>query len=125
VLEKGAEGRPVWLGSATLDRSVGLSYYTGQITHHIDSDIDMERSHLIGGLVTAHMVNTIYTVSGIGPTLNGRNGEAIGTTPTARSRLRSLIQMQSLRLAFRACLRSRHSLPSKTSFGAAAGDFTM
>jgi hypothetical protein len=75
VLEKGAEGRPVWLGSATLDRSVGLSYYTGQITHHIDSDIDMERSHLIGGLVIAHMVNTIYTVSSIGPTLNGRNGE--------------------------------------------------
>jgi hypothetical protein len=26
VLEKGIEGRPVWLGSATLDRSVGLSH---------------------------------------------------------------------------------------------------
>jgi hypothetical protein len=35
----------------------------------------MELSHLIGDLIAAHMINTIYTVSGIGPTLNGRNGE--------------------------------------------------
>jgi len=40
TLEKGAEQRPVWLGSATFDRSVGISHYTGQITHHIAPDID-------------------------------------------------------------------------------------
>jgi hypothetical protein len=28
VLDKGAEGRPVWLGAATYDRSVGISRYT-------------------------------------------------------------------------------------------------
>ena len=29
VLKAGQEGRPVWLGSATFDRDVGLSRYTG------------------------------------------------------------------------------------------------
>ncbi len=75
VLENGQEGRPVWLGSATFDRGVGLSRYTGQVTHHIASDIDAERDGLINDLVQAGMVTTRYQVSGIGPTLNGRNGE--------------------------------------------------
>jgi hypothetical protein len=75
VLEKGEEGRPVWLGSATLDEGVGLSHYTGQITHHIAPDIDDERDTLIADLIATRMVATIYTVSGVGPTLNGRNGE--------------------------------------------------
>jgi hypothetical protein len=75
VLEKGLEGRNVWLGSATLDRDVGFSKYTGQVTHHIAPDIDTERQRVIDDLTTARLVSTIYTVSGIGPTLNGRNGE--------------------------------------------------
>jgi hypothetical protein len=75
VLESGTEGRPVWLGSATFDRGVGLSRYTGQVTHHIDADIDAERDRLIGDLTRAAMVAALYQVSGIGPTLNGRNGE--------------------------------------------------
>jgi LssY-like putative type I secretion system component LssY len=75
VLESGQEGRPVWLGSVTFDRGVGVSRYTGQVTHHISPDIDAERDGLIGDLVRAGMVTTRYQVSGIGPTLNGRNGE--------------------------------------------------
>ena len=74
VLEKGIEGRNVWLGSATLDRDVGFSKYTGQITHHIDGDIDAEREQVINDLTTAGKLETIYSVSGVGPTLNGRNG---------------------------------------------------
>ena len=34
------EGRSVWLGAASRDLGVGLSHYTGQITHHIVADID-------------------------------------------------------------------------------------
>jgi hypothetical protein len=75
VLEKGEEGRPVWLGSVTFDRSVGLSHYTGQVTHHIAPDIDAERDGLIADLTKAGMVTAIYHVTGVGPTLNGRNGE--------------------------------------------------
>ncbi|MBZ6078082.1 LssY C-terminal domain-containing protein [Microvirga puerhi] len=75
VLARGQEDRPVWLGSATFDRGVGLSRYTGQVTHHIAPDIDAERDGLISDLVQAGMVEVRYQVSGIGPTLRGRNGE--------------------------------------------------
>lgn len=75
VLDKGEEGRPVWLGSATFDVSVGFSRYTGQITHHIAPDIDAERDRLSSDLADAGMVITTYSVSGIGPTLLGYNGE--------------------------------------------------
>src|SRR5438132_6430465 len=40
VLDQGQEQRPVWLGAATFDRSVGVSHFTGAITHHIGPDID-------------------------------------------------------------------------------------
>lgn len=75
VLDKGEEGRPVWLGSVTFDRGVGLSHDTGQITHHISPDIDAERDALIGNLNNARMLEAIYQVTGIGPTLFAKNGE--------------------------------------------------
>lgn len=75
MLKKGIEGRPVWLGSASMDRSVGLNDYNGQFTHHIAPDIDAERDKLIADLIAAKMVTTTYEVSGVGPTLDGRNGE--------------------------------------------------
>ena len=75
VLKRGDEGRPVWLGSATFDRGVGLSHLTAQVTHHIAPDIDAERDQLTADLKAAKVVEAIYEVSGVGPTLNGRNGE--------------------------------------------------
>ncbi len=75
VLKEGADGRPVWLGAATFDQSVGLSKYTGQVTHHTAPDIDAERSFLVDDLERAGMAKTVYQISGVGPTLNGRNGE--------------------------------------------------
>lgn len=74
VLDQGQEGRAVWLGSATLDRGVGLSHDTGQVTHHIDADIDAERDALSSDLAAAKVVEATYEVTGIGPTLDGRNG---------------------------------------------------
>jgi LssY C-terminus len=75
VLEKGTDGRPVWLGSVTFDRGVGLSHDTGQVTHHIGPDIDTERDLLMHDLGNAGMVQTFFQISGTGPTLLGRNGE--------------------------------------------------
>jgi hypothetical protein len=75
VLKTGQEGRPVWVGSATFDRDVGLSRYTGQVTHHIAPDIDAERDGLTADIKNAKVVQAIYEVTGVGPTLNGRNGE--------------------------------------------------
>jgi hypothetical protein len=74
VLEEGEEKRPVWLGDATFDRGVGISHYTGAITHHIAADIDAERLNLTADLEAAGMVTAKYQVTGIGPTVAGRNG---------------------------------------------------
>jgi hypothetical protein len=74
VLERNAAGRPLWLGAVTFDRGVGLSHDTGQITHHIAPDIDAERDLIIADLAAAGMLTETYQVSGVGPTLFGRNG---------------------------------------------------
>ena len=74
VLDQGQEQRPVWLGAVTYDRSVGVSHYTGAITHHIGPDIDAERKLLAADLEAAALVDAKYQVTGIGPTLTGRNG---------------------------------------------------
>lgn len=75
VLEKGTDGRPVWLGSVTFDRGVGLSHDTGQVTHHIGPDIDAERGLLMRDLRQAGMVEAFFQISGVGPTLLAWNGE--------------------------------------------------
>jgi LssY C-terminus len=74
VLDKGAENRPVWLGAVTFDRGVGVSHFTGAITHHIGPDIDSERDALAKDIEDAGMVTAKYQVTGVGPTLTGRNG---------------------------------------------------
>jgi hypothetical protein len=74
VLDRGLSGRPVWLGAVTFDRGVGFSHYTGQITHHIGPNIDAERDLLMRDLREAGMVEALFQISGIGPTLFGRNG---------------------------------------------------
>ena len=74
TLPRGEAERPVFLGSATFDRGSGISHYTGEITHHIAPDIDAERDFLVADLVAARMLTEIFHVTGIGPTLLGRNG---------------------------------------------------
>ncbi|MGH6944515.1 MAG: LssY C-terminal domain-containing protein [Geminicoccaceae bacterium] len=71
----GLGGRPIWLGAATFDRGVGFGHRTAEITHHIAPDVDAERDTLATDLIDTKQVATIYGVSGIGPTLWGRNGE--------------------------------------------------
>jgi hypothetical protein len=75
VLDRGQEGRVVWLGAVTFDRGVGLSHKDARVTHHIAPDIDAERDLLTADLTAARVVTTIYEVTGIGPTLDARNGE--------------------------------------------------
>ena len=73
--ELGADGeRPVWIGGATFDRGVGLSHTTGQITHHIAPDVDAERDTLMHDIEAANRLAALYFVTGVGPTLYGRNG---------------------------------------------------
>jgi LssY C-terminus len=75
VLDRGQEGRAVWLGAATFDRGIGFSHDDARVTHHIAPDIDADRDLLTRDLRAAKVLQTIYEVSGIGPTIEGRNGE--------------------------------------------------
>ncbi|MEK1855461.1 MAG: LssY C-terminal domain-containing protein [Phyllobacterium sp.] len=70
----GTDGHPLWLGSASFDRGVGLSHDTGEITHHIGPDIDAERDLVISDLMKAGQLSSSYEIKGIGATKNGRNG---------------------------------------------------
>ncbi len=74
VLDAGDDGLPVWLGAATFDRGIGVSHYTGQVTHHIAPDIDAERDLLSVDLVAANKVDASYETSGVEPSIALRNG---------------------------------------------------
>ena len=67
------DGRPIWIGSASYDERVGLSHTTGQITHHIASDVDVERDKLMTDLQQTNMLADSYKVVGFHQVLAGKN----------------------------------------------------
>ena len=69
-----ADGRSVWVGSATFDERVGLSTTTGQITHHIAPDVDQERSHLFGDLSSTGDLSQTYFEPDFQKKREGKNG---------------------------------------------------
>lgn len=71
---KQEDGRPVWFGSATFDERVGLSYTTGQVTHHIGPDVDAERDRIDTELQAAGWVAQLRWIDGFHKQLQGRNG---------------------------------------------------
>lgn len=73
-IELGKDGRPMWIGAATFDRSVGLSHLTGKITHHINADVDQERDKMMEDLRLHGCLTSIYQVTGVGSSIWGRNG---------------------------------------------------
>ncbi len=68
------QGSPVWFGAATFDERVGLSYTTGQITHHIGPEVDAERDRIVNELKTALQAVEVYYVDGFHTELQGKNG---------------------------------------------------
>jgi hypothetical protein len=68
------QGRPVWFGAATFDERVGLSYTTGQVTHHIGPDVDAERDRIAAELQKAGLVQGVEWMNGFHSRLEGRNG---------------------------------------------------
>jgi LssY C-terminus len=68
------DGRPVWVGAAIYDTSVGFSDTTGQITHHTAADIDAERDKLFRDLKQTGDLSEVYTIQGFHKILQGRNG---------------------------------------------------
>jgi hypothetical protein len=63
-----------WLGAATFDSNIGLSLFTGQITHRIDADVDKERDFVIGNLHEAGAVAKSHVVEHFTTSYHSRNG---------------------------------------------------
>lgn len=68
------DGRPLWIGSATLDQRVGFSHTTGQITHHISPDVDGERDLLLKDLQATGEIADVYWVDDFQTVRKGHNG---------------------------------------------------
>ena len=53
-IEPGTEtAAATWVGAATFDRSVGVSRFTGEVMHHIDPRVDLEREKVFADLARA------------------------------------------------------------------------
>jgi hypothetical protein len=63
-----------WLAAATFDKNVGLSLFTGQVTHKIDADVDVERDFVIDCLKKAKVVSEINDVKHFTSSYHSRNG---------------------------------------------------
>jgi hypothetical protein len=72
--ETDSQGRPLWLGAATYDRSVGRSATTGKLTHHIAPDVDCERDKLLGDLGRTNLLQQLYPLADFHPIRHGHNG---------------------------------------------------
>jgi hypothetical protein len=72
---------PIYLGTATHDKSAGISWKRRQFVHHIDSNIDDERSKIIRDLRAAGCVRAVYLVprSNIAPSTENSIGDPITT----------------------------------------------
>lgn len=68
------DGRPLWLGAAIYDTRVGFSHTTGQITHHVDADIDAERDYWLASLLKTGDLSETYAVDDFHKIRQGRNG---------------------------------------------------
>lgn len=63
-----------WLAAATFDKHVGLSLFTGQITHKIDANVDQERDFVIATLKHAKVVEEVNVVKHFTSSYHTRNG---------------------------------------------------
>ena len=73
TLRLDAIDRPLWIGAATYDSGVGVSHLTGQITHHIASEVDHERDKLVGDLLRDSSLQ-LQWITPFQLQLEGRNG---------------------------------------------------
>ncbi|MEO6532235.1 MAG: LssY C-terminal domain-containing protein [Pseudolysinimonas sp.] len=63
-----------WIGSASYDRSVGLSLFTLQITHKIASNTDVERDHIVRTLRAANPTAELEVISNFSTGYHSRTG---------------------------------------------------
>jgi len=63
-----------YLGAATFDKHVGISLFTGQITHKIDADVDKERDFVLNTIKKSKYIKKINLVEHFSSSYHSRNG---------------------------------------------------
>ena len=63
-----------WMAAGTYDRSVGISYFTLQLTHRIVSDTDIERDHIVRTLKSAVKLKHVNIIKNYFSAYHHRNG---------------------------------------------------
>lgn len=63
-----------WLAAGTYDRAVGLSIFTGQVTHKIDANIDKERDYVIDTVRYADPQCGVELIEDFSTAYHHRNG---------------------------------------------------
>ena len=89
-------GRRVdWLAAGTYDRAVGLSLFTLQITHKIDSDTDAERDHVVASIENAVPGTTVEELADYTSGYHARNG---GGDQIKTDGMLPIVDLRSVRL---------------------------
>lgn len=63
-----------WVAAGTYDRRVGLSLFTGQVTHKIDPDTDAERDYIVDTVRFADPDVKLQVIRGFSTAYHSRNG---------------------------------------------------
>lgn len=66
--------RSVWFGAATYDERAGLSYTTGQVTHHIGPNVDAERDLIVDQIRAHDLAGDVEWIDAFHQVREGRNG---------------------------------------------------
>ncbi|MEP6802566.1 MAG: LssY C-terminal domain-containing protein [Acidobacteriota bacterium] len=69
-----ASSGTLWIGAATFDLTVGVSYRTGEVMHHIDENVDAERARLFSDLARAGRLAGTSRVENYRASGRGQNG---------------------------------------------------
>lgn len=68
-------GHPAqWLAAGSYDRAVGLSVFTGQVTHKIDANIDIERDYIIDTVRYVDPGAGVHVIEDFSTAYHARNG---------------------------------------------------
>jgi hypothetical protein len=68
------DGSPVWFGAVTYDDRVGLSWTTGQVTHHVAPGVDAERDRIVTEPGRAGRSSGVEWIDDFHRQREGRNG---------------------------------------------------
>ncbi|GAB94304.1 hypothetical protein BJY21_004058 [Kineosphaera limosa] len=63
-----------WIAAGSYDRAVGLSFFTLQVTHRIDADLDIERDYIVDSIRHACPHVPVRTIADFSTGYHSRNG---------------------------------------------------